>query len=481
VVIRLLGFISTIVLARLLSPADFGIVALATSITGVIAIFGEFGFDIALIQKRQATRSHYDTVWTLTILRNLVVAAVLIAAAVPIARAYNASSLTLVLFALAVLTMLEGLQNVGVVDFRKNLDFRREFWFNLIPRIAGIATVIPAAFALRNFWALLAGLTAQRLTMVLASYALHPYRPRISLATVKELIRFSSWLVGSNVIRFVLDRLPVFVIGRGGNLGQVGTYDVAKEIAELPTTELIFPISRAVFPGLASLAADREALRSTVIDILGLIVCLGLPVCLGIALTSDLLVPILLGQAWLGAIQYVTILAVAAALTLGFANAGGLLVAIGRPDLTLKLNIAQLTVMLVAIAILLPTYGAIGVAWAVVAATAARLIINHLVLARVIALATGAVAAAIWRPVLAAGAMALAVIALPEGNVASLLSALVELATRVATGAATYIAVLALLWLASGRPNGSEGQILAWGAERLRSQKLVSNGESSGH
>jgi PST family polysaccharide transporter len=464
---RVLGFASVLILARLLAPTEFGVVALATSIVGGVAVLGEFSFDMALIQRREATRAYYDTVWTLTILRNLAIAAALLFAAAPIARFYASPVLEWALQVLAALIAIESIQNVGVVDFRKHLLFKREFWFSLLPRLAGVAVAIPAAFALRSFWALIAGIAAQRLTSVVASYTLHPYRPRWSLSESSEIVRFSAWLLGNNVVRFGLERLPLFVIGHGGNLGAVGTYDVAKEFAELPTTELIFPVSRAVFPGLVTLAEDREALRSTVIDVLGLVVCLGLPLVIGIALTADLLVSILLGPSWLEAIPCLRVLALSAVLTVGFANAGALFIAIGRPDLTLILNLVQLAATAIALAIWFPANGATGAAWAVVTGAAVRLAINHLFLGRVLKIAALAVARSVWRPVTAVSAMSLAVIAISSDSGLAVGDGIVELMVRAATGIAVYGAVLWLLWRLSGRPDSTERQILSWLRSRL--------------
>src|SRR5687767_1543898 len=118
---RGIGLISTLILARLLVPDDFGLVAMATAIGGILDLLGAFSFDLALIQKKDAGKNHYDTVWTFTVLFGLVCAIALVGLAIPAAIFYREPRLEAVMYALAVLYLVGGFSNVGVVDFRKEL------------------------------------------------------------------------------------------------------------------------------------------------------------------------------------------------------------------------------------------------------------------------------------------------------------------------------------------------------------------------
>ena len=122
---RSIGLVSTLILARLLVPADFGLVAMATAIGALLDILGGFSFDMALIQNPGAKRSHYDTVWTFNVLFGAFCAVAFIAIAAPAARFYNEGKLENVMYVLAIGYLLNGFSNIGTVDFRKELEFER--------------------------------------------------------------------------------------------------------------------------------------------------------------------------------------------------------------------------------------------------------------------------------------------------------------------------------------------------------------------
>jgi lipopolysaccharide exporter len=116
-----IGFLSTIILARVLVPADFGLVALATAFAAGLAAISEFSFDVVLIQNQKATRDHYDTAWTLSVCRNSLLSVLLIAGATPIAFMLSDARIEAIVYWLAAANFVDGFQNIGIVDFRKDL------------------------------------------------------------------------------------------------------------------------------------------------------------------------------------------------------------------------------------------------------------------------------------------------------------------------------------------------------------------------
>lgn len=140
---RLLGLLSTVLLARLLSPSDFGLVAMAMLVVAFVQAWLAFGVDTALIQNQDATREHYDTAWTIRILQGVVVA-IGVAAAAPFAATYfEEPRITAVLLVLSFAILLGASANIGVVAFRKDLEFDKEFRFQIIGKILGFVVTLP--------------------------------------------------------------------------------------------------------------------------------------------------------------------------------------------------------------------------------------------------------------------------------------------------------------------------------------------------
>ena len=207
---RGIGVVSTIILARMLVPADFGVVAMAMSVYGALEIMTSFSFDLALIQNRKATDAHYDTAWTFNVLFGLFLLLGLLALAWPTAEFYADARVGPVMMWLGVAALVRGFENIGVIQFQRDLNLVQEFKLGLARKVVGFMVTISFALAWQSYWALIAGIMAQRVTGLVMSYVLHPYRPRFSLAAKGELLEFTKWLALNNVVLFIVHRANGF-------------------------------------------------------------------------------------------------------------------------------------------------------------------------------------------------------------------------------------------------------------------------------
>jgi O-antigen/teichoic acid export membrane protein len=461
-VLRGIGLASTIVLARLLVPGDFGLVAVATSFVALLEALSEFSFDMALIRHQNADRRHYDTAWTLAILRGVLTGLVVFAVAAPVARWFDEPRLTDVLYVFAALAVLTGFENVGVVQFRKELRFDQEFKLAMVGRIGSFLVTIALAFWLRNYWALVAGIIAGRLLGLVAGYVMQPFRPRLSLAVWRDLIGFSKWMLLGGILNFVTTRIDTFIIGKVAGVQVTGLYQIAYEISNLPATELVAPISRATYPAFSKLADNLSALTRAFLESLGMILTVSLPAVTGIALTADLVVDVFLGPKWADAATIIRILALYGAIRVCFANTYSLILALNRPDTGTWLLAPTLAVLIPALLWWTPEYGGIGAAWALVAAGAVTLVLNTLFTLRLLHLPARAFFSYTWRPVLACAVLAIAVLLFREYSPAWLSPAphFVQLFVIAGVGAATYATALLMLWWIANRPEGVEATLL---------------------
>jgi O-antigen/teichoic acid export membrane protein len=470
-VIRAIGLVSTVVLARLLVPDDFGLIALSTSILFAVETLGQFSFDVALIRDAKASRAQYDTAWTLTVIRGWLTAIIVAAFAVPMGQFFNEPRLPYVLYGLAVATVIEGYQNIGIVDLRKEMQFRREFNFMLSQRIVSFVVTVVFAFALREYWALLVGIMIGRTGGTVLSYMMSPYRPRHCLSEWRPLLNFSKWLLVNNILH-LLSRADVYVIGRYFGAHELGVYNVSAEIASLPSTELVAPIQRAIYPGFAKLAGDTEQLKRSYVDGLGILMMLSVPASTGIAVLADPLVRALLGAKWLDAIPLLQILAVNGLIRLSSGNAGSVLLAIGRPKAITALALLNLSMLGPALVIGITLAGLAGAAWALVATASINLVLSYAIIGRTLHISMVDLAKAVWRSWLAAAVMAAVVLWVGSAPVALLDHSIVRLVVCVPLGVVVYVAALIGLWMASGRPRSAE-QFTLTAIRQLRARAKV--------
>ena len=476
---RAIGFISTLILARLLVPADFGLVAMGTSILAALELLGAFSFDIALIQNQRAERRHYDTAWTFSVLFGCVNAVGMCLLAAPAVGFFNEPRVEGLMYALALCTLIQGFDNVGIVAFQKDLELHKEFWFGLAKKLIGFVVTITAAFALQNFWALVCGMLALRVTSLGLSYVLHPYRPRLSLAAAGELFGFSKWLLLNNLLIFLNNRGTDFVVGKVSGAGALGLYSISYELANLPTTELVHPISRAVFPGYSRLAADLTQLRLAFVQVISLVALLTVPAGALIGLVAEPLVQLLLGAKWMGAVPLIQVLAVFGIVRSLHGPNGSIYLALGKPRIIAALQCVQLFIAIALMLYLVPRFGPIGAAWALLTGACVAMSANYAMVLHELKLPFLQLMAAAWRPFLAALAMALGVSVLdgllwPSAGAAGLTANAVRLVALSAAGLACYVATVSACWMLAGRPVGAESQLVSLLASRLRPARKTS-------
>ena len=366
---------------------------------------------------------------------------------------------------LAVCALLQGFDNIGVVAFQKDLEFHKEFWFGLARKLAGFVVTITLAFTLRSYWALLGGMLTLRITSLFMSYRLHPFRPRFSLLASRELFNFSKWLLLNNILIFANNRGADFVIGRLSGARALGIYSVSYEIANLPTTELVWPISRAVFPGYSRLAGDEPELARTFLHVIGLVALLTVPAGALIGLVAEPFVLLLLGPKWTDAVPLIQVLAVFGIVRSLHGPTGSIYVALGKPIVVAVLQCIQLTIALSLMLLLVPRLGAVGAAWAILSGALAAMVVNYVLVQRELKIPVGRLIGALVRPLVAGVMMTVAVIALgplTDGGGVGFMASALRLCILSVCGLAAYIGCVLVLWLLNGRAAGSETQTIAF-------------------
>lgn len=475
-VVRGAGLINMVILARLLVPEDFGLIAMAMIIVGAIEIFSEFNFDVVLIKKQAASRIDYDTAWTLSIIRGVVTALILLALAEPAASLFGEPRLALITAVLSISPVLIGFQNIGVVDFRKLFDFKRDFLFMAGAKIIGVAITVALALAWRSYWALVGGMIGTALWRLAASYVMHPFRPRLSLKSGRELFAFTKWLLAHNILLYLRNRTDRLVIGKILGATTLGIYTLAFELSNLVTSELMAPIRRALLPGYAKIAAEERRMKGLFIDVFALTLWIGAPIPIMIGLLAEPLIALLLGDGWVAAVPVTQLLVIAGFAALLSSGSQPVYLAKGRPELQTYIVGLSAALLLPSIVVGVQAKGAIGAAIALVLVQSLVALIDVALVLFLLKLRPQAIASACWRSVVALALMTTSVHALtrvwpdgggPFGHALLLLSA-------VMAGGSVYLASSLMLWRLFG--NDREGperhvwQVIVRGASVLRSK-----------
>lgn len=465
---RFIGLLSTLALVRLLSPDDFGVMAMAMLVIGMVEVVMDFGTTTWLMQKRDATPQDFSLVWTLRLLQLAGVGS-LIAIAAPLAGDYfKDPRVVWVMWALAGNAALSGLDNLATVVWEKALDFRRAFQLSLVRRLLTAAATLGSALALQSYWALVIGMVVHSLVGIALSYRLCAFRPHWTLRGAGPLLTASKWLLLQSLSGYLNARVDAFLLGRNGGPAAVGIYTLSQEVSTLPTVELLSPMSRALLPGLVRLRDQPAALQHAYLLATGIQATVAMPMAVGMAMTAHLIVPVLLGPKWLESIPILQVLAMVAGISTFTYSSSYLQIALGRFRFMAALS-ALSTIGFVVLGLTAFDFShPLEIAWArcLMAALTTLILVASVMRIHKIA-STGDLLRSYARPAVATGVMA-AVLG-HIGSSASLPAVpAIGLLVLVAAGAAIYTGVLVALWWLQGRPVGPERYLLSKLPERWR-------------
>jgi O-antigen/teichoic acid export membrane protein len=463
--VRGIGLVSTVVLARLLAPADFGLIAMAMLFVGLIEVFGETGQQMALIRYNNPTREHFDSAWTAQIIVSAILGTLVLLAAPLAALYFDEPRATTLVQVLSIRVYAIGFENIGTVLFRKDLDFAKEFRYGIYKKLLSFVVTVVLAVVLRNYWALAIGIVFGQVMGVVLSYAMHPYRPRLCFSKIREIWSFSIWMLVSGVGGYLNGRVDQYIIGGFGSPKLLGHYTVGADFAYLPSGELIFPMSRALFPTYSKLGNKPRQLANAYLNVLSVIAVLALSTSVGLSLVSQDLALVVLGEQWAESGTFIFWLALAAGAAACSGSVVLILQAAADPRLVASQSWMRTLVTIVILVGAAHFTDAEGVAIARLIATLLLVPTYFYHLMRTVPVSVGDLLGVLWRPGTAAAVMAAAVVGL-SAQVPNYPPAL-RLAIEVPAGATVFTATLLALWLAAGRPPGAERAGIRYAASFL--------------
>ena len=459
---RVLGLVSTLILARLLLPADFGLVAMAAPVIALVELLGAFGIDAALIQRSNPTQSHYNTAWTINILFGALITLFLWLLAPVAASFFHEARLEKILYWLAINSFVRGFYNIGMVKFRKELNMAPEVIWVLSRKITSLVVATIAALLIGSYWALIWGMVTSTLVGVIASFVLSKYRPQLTLKAYKDMLGFSSWFLLLNFLNYLQLRTNDLIVGRLLGPTQLAFYNVSIDIAVPFTGEASSIIARVAFPAFSKIAHDRTRLSDGLGAVLSGLAIFSVPAGFGIFATDKLIVSVLLGEQWLPASEIIGALAISTAALGMLSHISIVYMSLGFPKLSTLASAVNVTALIGLSLLLIPQHGLLAVNY-VFPLSAAACAISHYLILRVVLPEFRLTnwLQAFWRPVAASVLMYLVVNTFISVFISdSPFLKIVLLLAAIIIGAVTYAVSILALWRLEGMPAGSESLIL---------------------
>jgi len=437
---RLMQILMLVVLARLLAPRDFGLMGLALLSVSASRNFTKVGLNAALIQqKSENVDSYLDTTWCLEAARGLVIAGGLLVLAPYIAEFFSEPRATPLIRVIGLGPLLVGLRNPGIVYFKKDLEFHKEFLYQVSGGFVQFFVGVGYALVSPTVWALVAAFVAANAFRSVLSYVIHDYRPwpSFDVDAAKELIDYGKWITASSIIYFIYSEGDDAFVGWFLSATALGFYQYAYRFADTPSSEVSEVIARVSFPAYAKLQDDPEELRNALLATTRVTAFMTIPMAFGIAAVAPSFVPAVLGSDWTPMIPAMQLLALYGMLHSITRNFGSIFKALDRPDITAKLGAIRVVCIAALVWPLTARFGIEGTALTVVAVYAVPMLPLDVYLTSKI---TGVRSKAFYRewayPLFAGAAM---FGLLRYAHYATDLSPIVEFALTVPAGAVIYL------------------------------------------
>lgn len=300
----------TLILARLLTPTDYGTVGLLSIFFGVAAVFIGAGFPSALIQRQEISNVDLSSVFFFNICIALLFSLLLCAAASWIASFYNMPVLTPLTRLMAVSLFIGAFGSIQSILLIKSLNFRRQCIISLATVVVSGSIAVVLAWRNYGVWSLAISTVAGTCVTTILLWLLSPWRPRFvfSVTAVRSLFKFGGFLLISGLLDTMYTRLNTLVIGKFYSPQDLGYYSRADGTQQLPAGLLANIISRVAFPIFSAAQNDKQLLRAGLLKAITMVMMLNIPIMLGTAVTARLLVLVLFGEKWLPCVQYLQIL-----------------------------------------------------------------------------------------------------------------------------------------------------------------------------
>jgi O-antigen/teichoic acid export membrane protein len=436
-------FITSILLARLLTPAEFGLVGMIVVFLAVATSFVDSGFSSALIQRKELTEEDKTSVFLFNISVGLGMAAMMFWAAPWIARFYAQPILTGLTRLLALNLFIQACGSVQFALLSRRLDFKTQWQVGMAA--TGISGAVAVVLAWRGYgvWSLAIQANISALISTLLVWWLVPWRPsrKGSIKSLRSMFGFGSRVLASGLINTVYERVQLLLVGKVFGPADLGYYTRAYTTQQAPASLFQTIVSKVTFPMFSTIAHDRERLKAVMRKCMTTLGAVTMPMMAGLALMAKPIVIVLFGAKWLPCVPYLRILALAGALwPLHVANLEVMLAA-GRSDLFLRAEVVKKVLIAVGLAVSVPI-SVMAMVWAMLVVSVLCYGVNATYAQGVIDYNIGAQIKDLLKPLLSTTAMALIVGALA---LAAKLTPPVLLLAGVTTGVAIYIAMSFLL------------------------------------
>jgi len=385
-VITTLQFVTLAILARLLSPSDFGLMGMILVVIGFAQVFADMGISNAIIYRQDATREQLSSLYWLNILAGIAVFFIVCTSTPLVVAFYHEPRLSNLMYLVALVFLITPFGQQFQILMRKELQFKQLARIEIIGSFTNAFVAIILAFSGMGVFSLIWGqLASTSVRVLLLSYrGWRHWRPRwhFSRRDLKGYISFGLYQMGERTVNYFNSNLDYLLIGSILGAKSLGYYTLAYNLILRPSQRINPIITKVAFPVFSKIQTDIDRLKRGYLKVLRLLSLVNFPIMAGLAVVAPVAVPVIFGKQWLPSVILIQILTIVGLLRSIGNPIGSLLLARGRADLGFKWNTALMITQIPGLYLGVKFGGTVGVAIAFAILMGIYKIFNYLILIR---------------------------------------------------------------------------------------------------
>ena len=365
---RAIAFVKIAILARLLTPEQFGIFGVAAIVLAFLEILTETGVNIFFIQEEGKLKDYLNTAWVVSIVRGILISLVLLLGAPIIASFFKSPEAKSLILFIAIVPFIKGFINPAIVKYQKELKFNKEFLLRFCTFFVDALVAVLFALVTKEAVSLIWGFIAGGILEVVLSFIIFKPTPRLTFEydKLKRVINRGKWITGAGVFKYFFEQGDDIVVGRLLNTNFLGLYQMAYKISTLPITEVAEVFVKVTFPVYVKISEDTKRLKRAFLKTTATVTLLVMPIGLILFFFPTEVILFVLGQNWLPAVPVLKILSIFGTISAISNSSHSLFIAVKKQEYVTAITFVSIFAMALFI---IPLVGAYGIVGAGIAAT----------------------------------------------------------------------------------------------------------------
>ena len=359
---RIVSFARIAILARLLSPVQFGVFGIAMLVTALLEVLTETGINVILVQEKNDIKEYVDSAWIVSIIRGIIISIVIFFSAAFVSGFFRSPDSIFLIQLISIIPLIRGFINPSSVKFQKNLEFYKEFWYRFVIFSFDAVVAIVFAYITKSAISLVFGLLAGVIIEVILSFLVVKPIPHLyfNKEYISRIFHRGKWITLSGIFNYLYHNADNIVVGRILGTSSLGLYEMAYKISMLPITEISDVVSKVTFPVYSKIAEDIRRLKKAFLTTLLYISISSILFGLTLLIFTEQIVRIVLGSQWISIVPVLKILVIFGIIRAISGSTSTLFLAVQRQEYITVVTLVSIGTLAITIVPLVVNLGLIG-------------------------------------------------------------------------------------------------------------------------